>query len=195
MAQHPLDSLSTEEFRQTAEILRNDGRVTDLWRFMSVELKEPEKSFVKARRAGDPVPRTSFAVLLDRGENKTYEATVDLNTGKVVSFEHIPGVQPNFTVDEFYEIDEAMRKHPDVIAALAERGFTDMSLYFDRHLGVRQGADAGLRWNSPGPFCGERRSTRTAGSAGATCGSGRRRRATLRPPGLGPSTGRRHEHP
>ncbi len=46
----------------------------------------------------------------------------------MLSFEYIPGVQPNFTVDEFYEIDEAMRKHPDVIAALAERGFTDMSL-------------------------------------------------------------------
>lgn len=128
MAQHPLDSLSTEEFRQTAEILRRGGLVGDGWRFTSIELKEPEKSWVKAWRPGDPVPRTSFAVLLDRAENKTYEATVDLTGEKVVSFEHIPGVQPNFTVDEFYEIDEAMRKHPDVIAALADRGFTDMSL-------------------------------------------------------------------
>ncbi len=35
---------------------------------------------------------------------------------------------PNFTVDEFHDVDEAMRNHPEVIAALAERGFTDMSL-------------------------------------------------------------------
>jgi primary-amine oxidase len=128
MGQHPLDSLSAEEFRRTAEILRTEGRVTDGWRFTSIELKEPDKSAVKAWRPGQPVPRVSFAVVLDRAENKTYEATVDLVAGAVVSFEHIPGVQPNFTIDEFYEINEAMRKHPDVIAALAERGFTDMDL-------------------------------------------------------------------
>lgn len=128
MAQHPLDSLSTEEFRQTAAILRRDGLVSDGWRFTSIELKEPPKEAVKAWRAGLPFPRQSFAVLLNRAENKTYEATVDLIDGSVVSFEHIPGVQPNFTLDEFHEIDDAMHKHPDVIAALAERGFTDMSL-------------------------------------------------------------------
>ena len=128
MAEHPLDSLSAEEFRLTAGIIREDGRVNTGWRFTSIELKEPEKAAVQAWRPGDPVPRTSFAVLLDRTENKTYEVTVDLTEGRVVSFEYIPGVQPNFTLDEFYEIDEAMRKHPDVIAALAERGFTDMNL-------------------------------------------------------------------
>jgi primary-amine oxidase len=128
MAQHPLDSLSAEEFRRTAEILRREGKVADGWRFASIELQEPEKSAVKAWRPGQPVPRKSFAVLLDRTENKTYEAVVDLTGESVVSFEHIPGVQPNFTLDEFYEIDAAMHKHPDVIAALAERGFTDMDL-------------------------------------------------------------------
>jgi primary-amine oxidase len=128
MAQHPLDSLSAEEFRRTAETLRREGKVADGWRFISIELQEPEKSAVKAWRPGQPVPRRSFAVLLDRTENKTYEAVVDLTGGSVVSFEHIPGVQPNFTLDEFYEIDAAMHEHPDVIAALAERGFTDMDL-------------------------------------------------------------------
>ena len=128
MARHPLDSLSADEFRRTAEILRREGRVADGWRFTSIELKEPDKGTVKAWRPGQPVSRTSFAVLLDRTENKTYEATVDLTGDSVLSFEHIPGVQPNFTLDEFYEINEAMRKHPDVIAALAERGFNDMDL-------------------------------------------------------------------
>jgi primary-amine oxidase len=128
MAQHPLDSLTAEELKRTAEILRREGRVTDGWRFTSIELKEPEKSFVKAWRPGDPVPRTSFAILLNRAENKTYEATVDLTGSEVLSFENIPGVQPNFTLDEFHEIDEAMREHPDVIAALAARGYADMSL-------------------------------------------------------------------
>ena len=58
MAQHPLDSLSAEEFRRTAEILRQDGRVTDGWRFPSIELKEPPKADVKAWQPGQPVRST-----------------------------------------------------------------------------------------------------------------------------------------
>lgn len=128
MTPHPLDPLSAEEFRRTAGILRRDAGVTERFRFTSIELKEPAKAAVKAWRPGDPISRAAFAVLLDRAENKTYEALVDLDADAVVSFEHIPGVQPNFTLDEFHEVDAAMRTHPEVIAALAERGFTDMNL-------------------------------------------------------------------
>ena len=128
MAQHPLEPLTAEEFRQTTALLRSAGHVKDGYRFTSIELKEPPKADVKAWRPGQPVRRTSFAVVLDRTENKTYEATVDLTDDTVLSFEHIPGVTPNFTMDEFHDIDHAMREHPEVIAALAERGFTDMSL-------------------------------------------------------------------
>lgn len=128
MATHPLEPLNADEFRQTATILRRDGLVSDSFRFASIELKEPPKEEVKAWRPGDAVPRTAFAVVLDRAENKTYEATVDLTGAAVAAFEHIAGVTPNFTVDEFHAVDEAMREHPDVIAALAGRGFTDMSL-------------------------------------------------------------------
>ncbi|MBS1694021.1 MAG: primary-amine oxidase [Actinobacteria bacterium] len=128
MATHPLEPLNADEFRQTATILRRDGLVSDSFRFASIELKEPPKEEVRAWRPGDAVPRTAFAVVLDRAENKTYEATVDLTGAAVAAFEHIAGVTPNFTVDEFHAVDEAMREHPDVIAALAGRGFTDMSL-------------------------------------------------------------------
>lgn len=128
MTPHPLDPLSADEFRRVAAILRRDAGVTDRFRFTSIELKEPAKAYVKSWAPGDPIARSALAVLLDRSENETFEATVDLGADKVVSFEHIPGVQPNFTLDEFHEVDAAMRKHPDVIAALAERGFTDMDL-------------------------------------------------------------------
>ncbi len=128
MAQHPLEPLTADEFRETTAILRSGGHVSDSFRFAALELKEPLKADVKAWRTGDPVPRTSFAVLWDRATNKTYEATVDLTGGKVLSFEHIPDVTPNFTHDEWGEVDEAMRANPEVLAALAKRGFTDMDL-------------------------------------------------------------------
>jgi primary-amine oxidase len=128
VADHPLEPLNAGEFRHTAAILRRDGHITDTFRFASIELREPNKQDVLAWHAGDPVPRTSFAVVWNRSDNRTYEATVDLTGDSVLSFEHIPNVTPNFTVDEFHEVDETLRKHPDVIAKLAERGFTDMSL-------------------------------------------------------------------
>jgi primary-amine oxidase len=130
MAQHPLEPLNADEFRRTAEILRRDRGVTDSWRFASIELKEPPKAGVRSWKAGDPVARAAFAVLWNREDNRAFEATVDLTGDSVVSWTHVPGACPNFTVDEWHDCDEAMRAHPDVIAALARRGVTDMSLVF-----------------------------------------------------------------
>jgi primary-amine oxidase len=129
MTRHPLEPLSAYEFRQTAFIVRRERpEVGDRFRFASIELKEPPKALVKAWRPGDTTQRTSFAVVFNREDNKTYEATVDLSGQALVSFEHIPDVTPNFTLDEYHDVDRAMRQHPEVIAKLAERGFTDMSL-------------------------------------------------------------------
>ena len=128
MAKHPLEPLGADEFRRTADILRRDQGVTDSWRFASIELKEPPKQDVKTWKPGDPVGRASLAVLWNREDNQAYEGVVDLVDDAVRSWTHLPGVCPNFTVDEWHDCDEAMRAHPDVIAALAARGITDMSL-------------------------------------------------------------------
>ena len=128
MAKHPLEPLGADEFRRTADILRRDQAVTDSWRFASIELKEPPKQDVKTWKPGDPVGRASLAVLWNREDNQAYEGVVDLVDDAVKSWTHLPGVCPNFTVDEWHDCDEAMRGHPDVIAALAARGITDMSL-------------------------------------------------------------------
>jgi primary-amine oxidase len=128
MAQHPLEPLSADEFRQTAAAVRRDSGATESYRFASIELKEPPKADVKAWRPGDELPRKSFAVLWDRADNRAYEATVDLTADRVESFVHVPDACPNFTVDEYHDVDEAMRAHPDVMAALAARGITDLSL-------------------------------------------------------------------
>jgi len=128
MATHPLEPLDEHEFRQTAAILRRDEELGGSWRFAAIELLEPAKEAVKAWRPGDDIPRTAFAVLWNRADNQTWEAVVDLTEDRVVSWTHVPGATPNFTVDEYHEVDEAMKAHPDVIAALAERGITDLSL-------------------------------------------------------------------
>jgi primary-amine oxidase len=128
MAAHPLDPLSSTEFQTTAAILRRDQSVTDSWRFASIELNEPAKADVKAWKTGDPVPRRSLSVLWDRQTNQTYEAVVDLVGDRVDSWTHQPGVCPNFTVDEYHEVDHALHEHEGVLSALKARGITDPSL-------------------------------------------------------------------
>jgi primary-amine oxidase len=128
MVAHPLDPLSPTEFQSTAAILRRDQGVTESWRFASIELKEPSKADVKAWRPGDAVPRRSLSVLWNRQTNQTYEAVVDLVADRVDSWIHRPGVCPNFTIDEYHDVDEALHKHPEVLARLEARGIADPSL-------------------------------------------------------------------
>ena len=86
VASHPLEPLSADEFRRTTEILHREGHVTETFRFASIELMEPAKQEVLAWRAGDALPRHSFAVVWNRADNKTYEATVDLTGDAVLLF-------------------------------------------------------------------------------------------------------------
>src|SRR5262245_31831650 len=128
VAQHPLEPLAADEFRRTVGVLRREGRVTDAWRFASISLVEPAKAQMKSWKPGAHLPRHVLAVVWSREDNQTYEAVVDLDNELVASWTHVPGAVPNFTVDELYECDETMRSHPEVIAALAKRGITDLSL-------------------------------------------------------------------
>ena len=53
---------------------------------------------------------------------------MSLPAGDITQWEHLPGIQPNMTVDEWHECDEMLRRQPQLIDALARRGITDMSL-------------------------------------------------------------------
>ena len=52
---------------------------------------------------------------------------MSLTGDEVTAWEHLPGQQPNMTVDEWHECDVMLRSHPAVIEALAKRGITDLS--------------------------------------------------------------------
>ena len=63
-----------------------------------------------------------------RDEGTTYKALVSLTDDALLSWEAVPGEQANMTLDEWHEAHEALITHPDVIAALAKRGITDLDL-------------------------------------------------------------------
>ena len=124
---HPLDPLAADEIRQAAAIVRRDRRAGDGWRFASIELKEPAKADLPALESGRHTRREALAVCWNRADGQAYRATVSLTGDEVTNWEHLPGQQPNMTVDEWHECDEMLRAHPVLAEALARRGITDMS--------------------------------------------------------------------
>jgi primary-amine oxidase len=148
---HPLDPLTTEEFRNTAAILRRDRGLDARWRFASIELKEPSKDVVGSFSPGDPVAREARVVCWNREDGQAYKSLVSLTEDRVVAWEHRPGEQPNITNDEFHECDVALREDARVVEALAARGITVLdkvlfdvwayggSLIADRYRGMRVG--------------------------------------------------------
>ena len=131
--QHPLEPLTAEEVATAVAIVRSDRSSFDSpmgasFRFPCVTLNEPPKSAVINFKPGDVIEREAFLILLDNATGKTYEAIVSLTQGKVASWTHIPDVQPNIMADELAECEQAVKQHPEFIAALEKRGITDLDL-------------------------------------------------------------------
>ena len=123
---HPLDPLSREEISRAAGILKDGPAAAESFRFISIELREPAKEDL---RNGVPVTRQADAVLVDRAQGRSYTAVVDLESGIVSAWTPLAAnVQPPFMLDEFAECEQACRVNPEVIAALAARGITEMDL-------------------------------------------------------------------
>jgi primary-amine oxidase len=123
---HPLDPLTADEIATVAAAARRDRGVTPPgWRFASIELIEPAKG---APAGSVPPVRQAAAVCWSRADGEAFRAVVSIPDAAVTGWEHLPGQQPNMTVDEWHECDEMLRAHPQLIDALARRGITDMSL-------------------------------------------------------------------
>jgi primary-amine oxidase len=125
---HPLDPLTADEIDRAWEILRTQQTLSARTRVVSITLHEPPKAVVLGHRPGDAGERAAFVVVMDSAAARTYEAVVSLSRKQVVSWEHIPGVQPAIVFDEFFECEAAVRADPRWQAAMRKRGVTDFSL-------------------------------------------------------------------
>ena len=122
---HPLDPLSAEEIERAVACLRRDRGVAAGWRFSAVELAEPAKAELLRGDTG-AIARLAEVIGWNPAEGVTHAGLVDLDADAVVEWRSVPGVQPSFTVEEYHECDEMLRTHPDVIAALHERGIDQL---------------------------------------------------------------------
>ncbi len=125
---HPLEPLTAEEIAVAVQIVRTERNLHERVRFASVNLNEPAKEVVLNYTPGMPIKREAFIILLDNSDGATYEAVVSMSEGRVLSWKHIPGVQPSIMADEFFECEQLLKAHPEFQAALRKRGITDFSL-------------------------------------------------------------------
>lgn len=152
MSRHPLESLSGSELERTAAVLTAEHDIDGGWRYASIILAEPPKRDVLAWSEGQSLPRRSLAVLWEKASNRTFEAVVDLDEDRVVSFTHVPDVCPNFTVDEYHDVDAMLKEHEATAEALAKRGIADVSLVlfdvwtYGREVMPEQWRDRRLGW-------------------------------------------------
>ncbi len=120
---HPLDPLSGDEIRAAVAVLRRERDVGPGWRFGTIELREPSK---QALAGDEAIPREAILSCWNREDGETYRAMVSIGDERVVSWEHRPGEQANFTETEFYECNEALKKEPRVLEALERHGIDDI---------------------------------------------------------------------
>ncbi len=124
---HPLEPLTAPEVQAVVAHLKAQKKVTPTTRFVSISLKEPAKELVHAGKTG--LPREAFAVLFDNATNSCYEAAVSITNNALLSWKHVPGVQPTMTIDEQIECEQAVLKSPEFAAVLKKHhGVTDTSL-------------------------------------------------------------------
>jgi primary-amine oxidase len=112
---HPLDPLNAEELGTAVEVLKSESKLIEGMFFPILVLHEPAKD------QAEP-PREAFAVVLDRKNNKTYEAIVDVRAKKSTSWKEIAGVQPGVLIEEFDSPKELVRNDPRWRAAIEKRG-------------------------------------------------------------------------
>jgi primary-amine oxidase len=127
-AQHPLDGLTGPEYWVILDALRASGHPDADTRYSLITLREPPKDEVLQWKPGNPFRREAF-VMVKQGP-KTFEATVDIVSKKVISWKEIQGVQPSLIEEEANSMTDAVKDNPDWQAAMRRRGISDYSSVF-----------------------------------------------------------------
>lgn len=120
---HPLDGLTPSEIWTAYDTLQAAHKVNADTRFPMVQLHVPPKEEVLAWKPGQEMRREAFLVV--RQGAQMFEAVVDVNGKKLLSWTEMKGVQPNMPHEEEVELSDAVKENPEMQKALKLRGITD----------------------------------------------------------------------
>ena len=122
---HPLAMLTGDEISRASAIVRASDQFTDGATFVHIVAHEPHKDELANFEAGGVVDRAVRVELVTGPGLGVDEVIVSLTRDEVVSWKTIPGVRPTLLFGEAANAIFTTRKHPEYIAALAQRGITD----------------------------------------------------------------------
>jgi len=126
---HPLEPLSKDEISAVSAIVREEmTELGETLRFEMIELKEPPKALARSFKPGDAIAREARVNVFRTGDIGVWRLTVSITDAKVLTKKHLPHARPMIQLEEFMEIEDAVKKDPRFIEACAKRGLTDMSL-------------------------------------------------------------------
>lgn len=116
--------LTAEEISTVARLVRK-ADLGDVLGFSAVFTDEPDKALL---RAGTAVPRRARAMLVDRSTGRTFDVRVDLDAESIDSATLVTDGAAPVLVEEFENVARTVKRDPRYLAALAERGVTDVSI-------------------------------------------------------------------
>ncbi|BAZ51327.1 copper amine oxidase [Nostoc sp. NIES-4103] len=130
---HPLTPLTEVEISTAVSVVKKAKSVSEMAVFPIISLQEPDKNEVINFTPGKPFQRQAFLVIYERclrqglcpTQNQTYEGVVDLQTQTLISWKHIPSVQPAIVNLEYPLATQVVKADPRWQAAMQKRGITD----------------------------------------------------------------------
>lgn len=124
---HPLAQITAEEIEQAVAHYRASTYADPVVVFSSVSLLEPPKSVVKSFQKGDRIDRSIVILGVDSKGDGGFEAIVDLQLGKVVSFSRLKGTaQAPYGYGDLEKAVRLTKTNPEWLAAVNARGVTDI---------------------------------------------------------------------
>ena len=128
---HPLARLTAEEIDLARQRCIDAGLINDTTRFAYLGLDEPAKSEVLEWAPGDAVSRRVRIFLLDVATGAGRDVVVSISDGQVVSARDLDPLvdgHPPILLEEFELVDEIVKNDPGWVAAMNDRGISDVSL-------------------------------------------------------------------
>ncbi|AHK05049.1 primary-amine oxidase (plasmid) [Agrobacterium tumefaciens] len=125
---HPLQSLTPDEIRRAAAIVRTNPPYGADTRFETIQLQEPSRSDVSAFQPGAGIARKASVNVFSSKTVSVTKMTVCLDSETILSAEACPGQRPMIQLEQFVGIEDIVRADPAFIAACAKRGIADMSM-------------------------------------------------------------------
>ena len=126
--QHPLDPLDGPEMARAAAIVTEAFGKEEPVRFERLEIDEPEKVELAAWTLGSAWHRKVRFSIYRYGRIGVTEGILSLAEGRVLSSRHLPSARPMIMLEEFLEVEKAVKGNPHFIAACRRRGIEDIDM-------------------------------------------------------------------